>query len=45
MKLRAVSVLLLIVASPVLRAAETAPADPVREANRALHRRIELIRN
>ena len=35
MKLRAVSVLLLIVASPVLRAAETAPADPVREANRA----------
>lgn len=35
MKLRAISVLLLIVASPVLRAAETAPADPVREANRA----------
>ena len=35
MKLRAVSILLLIMVSPVLRAAETAPADPVREANRA----------
>ena len=35
MKLRTVSVLVLIVASSVLRAAESAPADPVREANRA----------